>query len=148
MTQEVNAENAIRNLSGLIELDYDAVAVYEEAIQRIEDPICRAKLMEFLADHKQHIRALSHALHEEVGLEPGCPRAKRTHKTTRLEFNDLVGDKAIMKAIKSTTDLTSTKYEEAVGNKYPGAVNILLENSFIDKLRHQAWVEEAIGRLP
>jgi bacterioferritin (cytochrome b1) len=49
-----NAETVIEKLSDVIALDYDAIAAYQAAIDRLEDETYRARLQHGLADERRH----------------------------------------------------------------------------------------------
>lgn len=138
----------IELLSSLIELDHDAIAAYRKAIEKLEDPECRTQLGRFLGDHERHVRELG-ALVREHGAEP--PREgdmKSVLTTGKVSLGALVGDRAILKAMKSNEDDTNQKYERAVAHpSLPGGVAEVLRGNLEDERRHRAWIVERLEQM-
>ena len=54
MAPTVGTESEVaKRLSNLIELDYDAIKAYREAIDRIDDAESQEELAKFMADHER-----------------------------------------------------------------------------------------------
>jgi len=53
---EMNSEDLIKKLNNLIELDYDAIAAYKAAIERLDDMQFKQQLAAFMEDHQTTLR--------------------------------------------------------------------------------------------
>lgn len=135
-------------LSNLIVLDYDAIAAYQSAIDRLNDPVSREKLAEFMADHRRHTENLSVQLRQMAEVPPHKKDAKGLLTEGKVLVSGLMGDSAILKAMKSNEDDTNVAYERAVTrHDAPAAVIETLQQNLADERRHRAWIEERITQL-
>lgn len=135
-------KDAIAELNNLIELDYDAVAAYESAIKRLESSTYKAKLNEFLKDHRRHITNLATAVRELGGSPADGADLKKILTQGKVVIADLVGDDiTILKAMKLNEDVTNLKYEQAL-KKFSDLdqLGTLLAGHLEDERRHRAWI--------
>jgi uncharacterized protein (TIGR02284 family) len=142
-----NAETVIEKLSDVIALDYDAIAAYQAAIDRLEDPTYKAQLQEFKADHQRHVDELGNAVRREGGNPPEGGDAMKILTKGQVVIAGLMGDEAILKAMKKNEDQTNSKYEEEVNEGYPPPIHALLQHGLADERRHRAWLEATISKL-
>lgn len=147
MTTTLSTEDIAKNLSNLVELDFDAIAAYKAAIERLENPTYKAKLTEFLGDHERHIRELSDVVRTAGGTPPDSGDAKKILTKGKVVIADMGGDKAILKAMKSNEDQTNAKYEKAVDENYPLEAQTVLQGGLADERRHRAWIELTLTEL-
>ncbi|MEZ0227842.1 MAG: DUF2383 domain-containing protein, partial [Planctomycetota bacterium] len=102
-------------LRDLISLDFDAADAYEQAIDRIQqDDVARTELARFRADHLRHVTDLSPIV-RQLGDEPPTQGDFMRFLTQgKVVLGSLIGDGAILKAMKSNEDTTNKKYEDAL----------------------------------
>ncbi len=144
MNTNVDSKTVIKDLNNLIELDYDAIAAYEAAIERLDNPDYKAKLTEYLGDHKRHTKELGDAVKGEGGTPEESGDAKKILTKGQVVIADLGGDDAILKAMKMNEDQTNSKYEKAVEKDYPEHIHALLQKGLADERRHRAWIESTL----
>lgn len=135
-------------LSDLIQMDYDAVAAYQAAIDRLEDQTATTRLAEFRGDHERHTRDLSMLVRDLGGTPPTEGDFKAVLTQGKVALGGLMGDKQILQAMKSNEDQTNNAYEEAV--KHPDLVSetkTLLESNLADERRHREWIESHLATL-
>jgi uncharacterized protein (TIGR02284 family) len=149
MATTVGTEGTLQErLENLITLDHDAIAAYESAIERLDDASSKEKLAEFMADHQEHTRNLGAHL-QEMGHEVPAEGSMKSMLTQgKVLIAGLMGDKAILQAMKSNEEDTNTAYGRAVEHEdTPAQVKATLEQNLADERRHHAWIEERIGQL-
>lgn len=135
-------------LTNLIHLDYDALEAYDVAIDRLEDPTASSRLREFRADHERHIRELSECM-VEIGAEP--PRGadyRRVLTQGKVYLGSISGTDAILKAMKSNEDDTTSEYERALADTrgFPNPrLREVLERCVEDERRHRSWIRTQIA---
>src|SRR5579875_2185229 len=138
MATKIGTEDRLEELlEDLIRLDYDAVQAYQAAIDRLHEESHRSALGEFVEDHLRHTRELG-ALLAAMGRTP--PRqggAKRYLAKGKAAIGGLLGDKAVLQAMRSTANDTSTAYERAV--KFHGAPTATLD--ILERAREDAHRE-------
>jgi uncharacterized protein (TIGR02284 family) len=147
MSTVTDSKEVVSKLNNLIELDYDAIAAYQSAIERLENQSYKTKLGEFLADHQRHITELSKAVREEGGEPQSDGDAKKVLTKGKVVLADLMGDEAILKAMKTNEDQTTSKYEKALTDGFPESIQPILQKGLADERRHKAWLETTIEGL-
>ena len=134
-----------KTLKKLIELDYDAIEAYEEAIERLDNASYKQSLREFMQDHQRHTMNLApflKACGEEV---PDGPDAMRFLTEGKVIIADLAGDKAILKAMNANEKTTNKAYEKALEvDDLDGELRQILLDNLNDEKRHKAWIERQI----
>lgn len=149
MATTVGMESNVQDLlADLIQLDFDAADAYEAAIDRVQDPSYRLALGEFRIDHLRHIDELSDLLRAMDADPPEQGSLKSLLTRGKVAIGGLIGDKAILEAMRSNEADTNTAYERAVGHPdlAPAALT-LLERGLADERRHCEWVLSALNRL-
>jgi uncharacterized protein (TIGR02284 family) len=133
-------------LNALLELDYDAIEAYRAAIARLESSEDRQQLATFLADHERHTRELT-PLVSAMGKEPSKGADMKQWLTKgKVIIAGLVGDKAILMAMKTNEDDTNVAYERAMQRSdLPSNVRVVIERNLGDERRHRAYIEARLG---
>jgi len=149
MPTTVGTESALaKRLSNLIELDYDAINAYRAAIDRIDDAESKEALARFMADHERHTEELSGHLKAMGETPPTEGDIKGMLTKGKVVLADLMGDKAVLKAMKTNEDDTNTAYERAVEHDdTPADLREVLQNNLADERRHREWIEARIAKL-
>ncbi len=147
MVTTVGMEADFLNLLGdLASLEYDALAAYDSAIPRLENAEFRERLQEFRADHQRHIEELGAAIAQLGGAPPPGAGAKSVLTTGKVVLGGLIGDKAILMAMKTNEDDTNTAYERAVDHEERRAsAEEMLGRALADERRHRAWIERTLA---
>lgn len=133
-------------LKNLIRLDYDAIAAYETAIERLDNTMNRQRFAEFMADHQRHTENLGMHL-TSLGETPPQKGDLKSYLTQgKVMIGGLIGDNAIIKAMKTNEDDTNIAYERALerGDLTP-EIRQTLEQNFADERAHRAWIEERLA---
>lgn len=147
MATVMNAKEVISDLNDLIQLDYDAIAAYQSAIERLDTAGYKAQLTDFMGDHKRHVKELSEVVRSEGGTPATEGDAMKILTKGKVVIAGLVGDEAILKAMRVNEEVTNTKYEDAVEEGYPEQIQALLRQGLADERRHKDWLETTIERL-
>lgn len=133
-------------LNGLIELEYDAVAAYEVAVEKLQTLAYKEQMREFMSDHQRHIVALKpHAAHMGLKVANG-PDIKQIITSGKVLAAQLGGDRAILYAIRSNEEDTNRAYERAIGHDDASPdLLAVLERGFLDERRHRAWITKCLN---
>jgi uncharacterized protein (TIGR02284 family) len=128
-------------LRNLISLDFDAADAYQAAIDRLENQSFKQKLAEFKEDHLRHTRELSEIV-RGLGEEPPTETdAKDLLTKGKVVIAGLMGDRAILMAMKTNEDDTNTAYERAVKHGQATAESrSICERNLADERRHRQWI--------
>lgn len=142
-----NNQNVINLLNDLIQLDFDAVQAYGQAIDNIDDNTVRSRIQEFQRDHERHIRDLSDCV-RDLGGTPA--ERKRDFKGFLLEgftaIRSAIGTDGALKAMRSNEQLTNRSYDKALGENLPDKVREVVARNREDERRHLAYIEDVLDR--
>jgi len=135
-------------LNDLIQLDYDAIQAYKQAIDKIDDPYARADLIAFQGDHERHITDLRQAV-RSLGGAP--ERSGRDLKGILLEgltaLRAVTGDLGALRAMRLNEKLTNRAYDRALEVRLPGTTRDVVLRNRDDERRHLVSIEAHIERL-
>jgi rubrerythrin len=135
-------------LKELVELDYDAVEAYDAAINRIQNTVYKNQLKNFKEDHQRHIKELNELLTKHGESQVTSPGLKQWITKGKIILADIMGDKAILQAMKTNEEDMNVAYEAV--NKHdeiwPDAVNAL-SRGLEDEKRHKKWIEESLATI-
>lgn len=137
----------ITKLSDLMQLDYDTIAAYQSAIERLDNPALKNKLTEFMGDHEQHVQELGQAIRNEGGTPPTAGDARQILTQGKAVIASLMGDKAILMAMRANEVITNARYAETVESRHANDIQTLLQRGLADERRHKAWMDSTLGTL-
>lgn len=137
-------------LKQLLELELDAIRAYDSAITRIGNDDYRAQLTAFRADHQRHVQQLARVLGESGREPPKGPDLKRVLTEGKVVVASLIGDRALLFAMRTNESDTKVAYERASASALVAPqVKELLRRNLADERRHHAWLDrEVTGEEP
>lgn len=142
-----DTKNVAKHLNNLIQLDYDAIAAYDAAIERLENPDYETKLREFRDDHLAHVEKLGELVQAQ-GSEPASSSdMKKVLTKGQVVVGGLVGDGAILEAMKLNEDQTNSMYEAEAAEDMPPEVHQALKRGLADERRHRAWIQKTLAEI-
>ncbi|CAN7685554.1 DUF892 family protein [Rhizobium sp. LjRoot30] len=149
MVTMVGNEGSIEKLvKDLLYVEHDAIAAYDSCIERLDDKTLSAKVAEFKQDHLQHVATLTE-MARELGIDaPTEGNMKQMLTTGKIALADLMGDSAILKAMKTNEDDTVTAYERA--SRHEDAIpesKAFFMKARQDEERHRAWMSTTADTL-
>ncbi len=140
-------KDVIHTLNELIQLDFDATKIYEQAIEHADDPVVREDLEQFRADHERHIVELTRAV-EDLGGE--VEEVSRDIKGVLLEgmtkLRSATGTLGALRAMRMNEKLTNRTYDHAARKDLPAAAFEIVTRGLEDERRHLAAIEAHIDR--
>ena len=145
MATTIGHESDITKLvQDLLHLEHDAIAAYDSTIDKLESEASREQVAAFRDDHLAHVSTLK-TMASELGIE--APREgdmKQMLTTGKVAIAGLMGDGAILKAMKTNEDDTVTAYDRARQHQdaLPRSV-AFFETALGDEQRHRSWFEDA-----
>ncbi|MBB4004272.1 DUF2383 domain-containing protein [Aurantimonas endophytica] len=149
MATTVGNEGDIKGLvRDLILLERDAIAAYDSTIEKLSDPALSQKVATFRQDHLQHLDVLNEIAAKTGAEAPLEGDMKEWLTTGKIALANLMGDGAILKAMKTNENDTVTAYERA--SSHPDAIEksrAFFAKALADERRHRAWMEETAAAL-
>ncbi len=149
MATTVGTEKTIESLlEDLVQLDFDAADAYQAAIDRLKEARFRDRLREFKGDHLRHVDEISKLL-EKMGRTPPEEGDMKSYLTQgKVVMGSLMGDKAILQAMRTNEADTNTAYERAVGfHGLDANMHPILERALEDERRHCQWILDQLKTL-
>ena len=140
-------DNPVEMLEHLMALDFDAIEAYNAAIERLENDQWKAQLATFRSDHERHTHELAPLIRAMGGNPPSGPGAKAMLTQGKVRLANLMGDEAILKAMKTNEDDTNTAYERALAHCPPDACE-MLARGLDDEHRHREWLIATLEGRP
>lgn len=141
---------AIRKLNRLLELDYDAIAAYEAAIDGLGDRKNRNALKVYCEDHRRHTQLLSELVIALGGQPATGSDWMRLLTVGKVQLAKLFGsDKAILLAMRVNEEVTNRRYELAIALGGIDATTLkVLEQNLQDERRHRSWISRRLRGRP
>lgn len=149
MVTMVGNEDTIQDLvTNLIYLEHDAIAAYDSCIERLDDKALSAKIAEFRQDHTSHLATLNEIARELSIDAPTEGDMKQILTKGKIVLADLMGDAAILKAMKTNEDDTVTAYQRA--SQHADAIpqsKAFFMKAHEDELRHRSWMDTTASAM-
>ncbi len=143
MVTMVGTEAMVENLvESLLYLEHDAIAAYDSTIEKLENPSYKQKIAQFREDHIKHVAELTRIASVVHANAPHQGDMKQLLTTGKIAMASMVGDGAILKAMKTNEDDTVTAYERASQHQDVSAEDRRTFEAFAsDERRHREWME-------
>lgn len=129
-------------LIDLLRLDYDMLAAYDVALQKLANPIYISSLKQFKEDHYRHILQINNLLLDHGIEPPSGPDFKQYVTKGRIYVSTLFGDDGIIAAMNSNENEANAAYQyiNQYVDRWPEAVAIL-RHGLEDETVHRLWVK-------
>lgn len=145
MVTTVGTEGTIQDLvQNLLSLEHEAITAYESTIEKLESHAAKDQIAQFRGDHMRHVAELE-KMAAMLGVEaPQTGGVKQLLTTGKIALAGLMGDSAILKAMKTNEDDTVTAYERASTHADAAPESRgFFERFAADERRHRSWMEQA-----
>ncbi|MEE2860622.1 MAG: ferritin-like domain-containing protein [Pseudomonadota bacterium] len=149
MATTVGTEDTIQDLvKNLILLERDAIAAYETTIEKLSDSTIASQIESFRQDHLQHLDVLNEMAAETGAEAPLEGDMKQMLTTGKVTLAGMMGDSAILKAMKTNEDDTVPAYDRAAAHRdaIPKS-KAFFEKALADERRHREWMERTAEAL-
>ena len=149
MVTLVGNESDIKDLvKNLLYLEHDAIAAYDSCIEKLERKDLAHQIALFKEDHLKHVDVLNE-MARELGIDaPTEGDMKQILTTGKIALANLMGDAAILKAMKTNEDDTVTAYERAARHEdaIPASKAFFLQ-AHQDEETHRSWMDTTAKTL-
>jgi uncharacterized protein (TIGR02284 family) len=140
-------DNPVEMLEHLMALDFDAIEAYQAAIERLDNEQWKAQMATFRSDHERHTHELKPLIRAMGGNPPTGPDSKAMLTEGKVRMANLMGDEAILKAMRTNEDDTNAAYERAFAKCPPEACEVL-SRGLDDEHRHREWIVATLEGRP
>jgi hypothetical protein len=140
-------DDVVAILNGLIAHDYEEIESHEAALRRLgpasdEDA---TELRRFTADHRRHVARLTLLVYT-LGGRPAVEQGADLSESSERDV--IVGQTAILEAVKRNEDSIRHAYLGAVARYLSNPIRAVLEENLRDELNHGAWLDQRLGEKP
>ena len=149
MVTVVGSETSFEKLvTDLISLEYDAIAAYETCIERLDDKTLSSQVASFREDHLTHLATLNEIAREAAIEAPSKGDLKQILTIGKVALAAIIGDAAILKAMKTNEDDTVTAYERAMHHEdAQPETKAFFMKSHLDEMRHRDWMATSASAI-
>lgn len=134
-------------LNDLRDLDRDAIAAYDVAIDHLRSEAFRSTLRAFRADRERHISDLARLLERLGGTAERAPGPTGAFELAVRETGGAGGDREVLLAFKAHEARARDHYRRAAAVPRDPDVETVLRRNAADEERHYAWVTQALEAL-
>lgn len=138
----VPAEEIVKGLNDLLQLDHDAIGAYRIAIEKLENRDWAMQISGYLTDHERHVRELTEAIVGLGGTPMNEPHATGPFKQALQGLGAVGGDKGLLMAWRANELQVRSKYDRYASKAvfWPDRVKALVDRNALDEERHYRWV--------
>lgn len=142
-------QDVLDGLNDLLQLDHDAMAAYDVAIEKLEDRDHAAQIAGFRRDHERHVRELDELVARLGGAPANHPHATGPFKTALQSLGALAGDRGVLMAFRTNELRVRTRYDGYASRAmlWPSDVKRTVDGAALDEERHYAWVADVLQRM-
>jgi hypothetical protein len=136
-------------LNDLLQLDHDAIAAYEIAVDRLANPDWVDQIAGFMLDHERHVRQLNEVILELGGSPRNEPHLTGPFKEALQSLGALGGDRGVIVAFRANELRAQRKYDRyaSKANRWPPNVKLVIDGNALDEERHFRWASEVLDGL-
>lgn len=142
----MDRDDAFEKLGDLLQLDFDAVDAYNEAIEKIDQEDVRTQLGKYRDDHQRHVSELTEIIRAMGGVPP---EPKRDFKGMLIEgmtaLRSSMGTDSALKAMRTNEKMTNRTYERAMEWDVSTEAHDFIRRGFEDERQHLAYIEQALS---
>lgn len=148
MTTQADPQREVLSLlEEVIDFEYDTIEAYKLAVNHLADEALRWRVESFLEDHVRHVESLTHEIISLGGTAPEGPDAKFLITTGKVFLGLLLGDRAILGAMRANEGDTNNLYERAASQlEIPSHLRRIFLQHLADERRHRDWFEGRIAQ--
>ncbi len=136
-------------LNDLLQLDHDAIAAYEIAIEKVGNPDWVDQIAGFMLDHERHVRQLNEVILELGGTPRNEPHVTGPFREALQSLGALGGDRGLIVAFRANELRSQRKYDRYASraNRWPPNVKRVVDGNALDEERHVRWASEVLDGL-
>jgi rubrerythrin len=139
---------AIDTLLDLLQLDGDAIQLYDQALEHVDDFDVRTDLEAFRADHERHVGDLTKLVFDLGGdVPPANLDLKGELLRALTELRSATGTRGALKAMRMNERITNRAYEKAIGRPLPETAIYTITRNLADERRHREAIQAHLTRL-
>jgi len=135
-------------LNDLLQLDHDAVASYQVAIDAVSTETLKRKLRQFKRDHQRHVAEIGELVTARGGKPVTAPHLSTGMLKLAVQaLGAAGGDRAVLLAFRTNEWESANKYARAAGRRFPPEVREVIRRGAEDEAKHYKWAVDSLEKL-
>jgi rubrerythrin len=135
-------------LNDLLQLDHDAVASYQVAIDAVSTETLKRKLRQFKRDHQRHVAEIGELVRARGGTPVTAPHLSTGMLKLAVQaLGAAGGDRAVLLAFRTNEWESANKYARAAGRRFPPEVREVIRRGAEDEAKHYRWAVDSLEKL-
>ncbi|HEX8362359.1 MAG TPA: ferritin-like domain-containing protein [Longimicrobium sp.] len=135
-------------LNDLLQLDHDAIASYQVAIDALSTETLKRKLRQFKREHQRHVTEIAELVTARGGTPVRAPHVSTGMLKLAVQaLGAAGGDRAVLLAFRTNEWESANKYGRAAGRRFPPAVREVVRRGAEDEAKHYRWAVETLEKL-
>ena len=145
--ENITGAELVAELNDLLRLDFDAIAAYTVAIERVESVTYRETLEGFRRDHERHVRELSELVRGAGGTPVEGPHVPTGAFKLAVQGAGAWSDRSLILAFKANEGQSVEKYRRHAERPHSPGVAEVLRRAARDEEKHYEWAVSRLKRL-
>ncbi|BDG01900.1 ferritin-like domain-containing protein [Anaeromyxobacter oryzae] len=137
----------IEELSRLVQLEADAVAAYDAALELLPAGPVHDELALFRLEHQRHAMALYDVFMRLAKTPPEVEPDVKGVVIGALTPRAIRSLAELLDALRGNEQLTTSLYAKARSKSFPQTIRELLDRAHGEERHHLDWIERALSRL-
>lgn len=139
-------DELLKHVSGLAQMDYDAVHVYDEALEHVDDAEVRRQFEIFRGEHQAHYTSLVGVIKQMDGTPPEPKVDMMGHVAEwTTSIRSMRGTEGALHAMRTAERYHNNKYRDAVGWEHDdNELKMVLLRFYDDEKKHLEYVESKV----
>lgn len=144
MVTTVGNESSVGGLiEDLLLLEHDAIAAYDQTIERLSNPDWKQQVSAFRSDHDRHVQELTQMASRVGAKVPKEGDMKQMLTTGKVAMASMMGDKTILAAMRTNEEDTVAAYDRASRNgQATPEMQQVFQRAHADEVRHRQWMAD------
>jgi uncharacterized protein (TIGR02284 family) len=135
-------------LNDLLQLDHDAVASYQVAIDAVSTETLKRKLRQFKRDHQRHVAEIGELVRALGGTPVTAPHLSTGMLKLAVQaLGAAGGDRAVLLAFRTNEWESANKYARAAARRFPPEVREVIARGAEDEAKHYRWAVDSLEKL-
>jgi uncharacterized protein (TIGR02284 family) len=135
-------------LNDLLQLDHDAIASYQVAIDALSTETLKRKLRQFKREHQRHVTEIAELVTARGGTPVRAPHVSTGMLKLAVQaLGAAGGERAVLLAFRTNEWESAHKYARAAGRRFPPEVREVVRRGAADEAKHYRWAVETLEKL-
>jgi uncharacterized protein (TIGR02284 family) len=135
-------------LNDLLQLDHDAIASYQVAIDALTTEALKRRLRQFRREHQRHVTEIAELVTARGGTPVRAPHISTGMLKLAVQALGAVGgERAVLLAFRTNEWESAHKYARTASRRFPPEVREVVQRGAADEAKHYRWAVQTLEKL-